>query len=48
MLGRFPAGRSSTLEYQFRNAGSLRGRTVRLQLRELDGPRIHNLDVLVD
>ncbi len=48
MLGRFPAGRSSTLEYQFRNVGSLRGRTVRLQLRELDGPRIHNLDVLVD
>ena len=41
-------GRSTTLEYQFTGAESLRGRTLRLQLRELNGPRIHNLDVPVE
>jgi len=41
-------GRSTTMEYSFKNAGSLRGRTIRLQLREINGPRIHNIEVPIE
>lgn len=36
------------LEYRFTNAAALRGRTIRLHLRELSGPHIHNIELRVD
>lgn len=40
-------GQTATLEYRFRDPDELRGRTIRLLLRELNGPRLHNIEVLV-
>ncbi len=41
-------GRSTTMEYSFKDPESLRGRTIRLQLREINGPRIHNIEVPIE
>lgn len=41
-------GQTRTVEYRFRDASKFHGRTIRLHLRELGGPRIHNVEVDVD
>ncbi|MCH7813598.1 MAG: hypothetical protein IID40_06210 [Planctomycetes bacterium] len=38
-------GETTTAEYRFRNAAELTGRTVRLGLREIDGPRTHTIEL---
>ncbi|MCP4247714.1 MAG: hypothetical protein GY778_11755 [bacterium] len=38
-------GATTTAEYRFRDAGELAGRTVRLGLREIDGPRTHTIEL---
>jgi len=48
LLGSLLPGRSSTIEYQYRTAEPLRGRSLRLNVRELDGPRMHNLEIVVE
>lgn len=48
LLTEFEPGEARTLEYRFKDAASLVGRTIRLQLRELNGSRLHNLDVVVE
>ena len=40
-------GQTTTLEYHFASAEPLRGRRIRLQLRDLDSQRIHNIEVEV-
>ena len=47
VIAKLAPGRSVSNEYHFPNAFALRSRTVRLSLREVGGPRIHNLDVRV-
>jgi len=44
----FKPGASTTLEYVLPNAASLRGRTLRLHLGEVNGSRFHNIDVHVN
>jgi hypothetical protein len=39
-------GESTTAEYHFKGAEALAGRTVRLGLREVDGPRSHTIEML--
>lgn len=41
----FLPGQTTTLEYHFKNYRSLIGRKIRLHLRELTGPRIHNIEI---
>jgi len=40
-------GQSLTIEYLFKNASAASGRDVRLGLREVNGPRLHNLEIQV-
>jgi hypothetical protein len=40
-------GQSLTAEYRFDDASGAAGRSVRLGLREVNGPRLHNLEVTV-
>ncbi|MEE9296184.1 MAG: hypothetical protein V3W34_14655, partial [Phycisphaerae bacterium] len=47
LLTQFRPGTTRTLEYHFKNAGALRGRAVRLQLRDVNSPRMHNIEVQV-
>lgn len=39
-------GDSVTHEYLFQGANALSGKTLRLGLREINGPRIHNLEII--
>ncbi|MCH7526898.1 MAG: hypothetical protein IID39_05635 [Planctomycetes bacterium] len=48
LLNSLLPGQTRTLEYRFTNAAALRGRTIRLHLRELSGPRIHNIELRVE
>ncbi|MCH7701467.1 MAG: hypothetical protein IID37_07240 [Planctomycetes bacterium] len=47
VIAKLEPGQSVSNEYHFPNASALRSRTVRLSLKEVGGPRIHNLDVRV-
>lgn len=47
VIAKLEPGQSVSNEYHFPNASALRHRTVRLSLKEVGGPRIHNLDVRV-
>lgn len=48
LIDEFKAGQTITVEYHVKNGESLRGRSIRLNLREIKGPRLHNLDVPVE
>lgn len=47
VIAKLQPGQSVSNEYRFPNGQSLRHRSVRLSLKEVEGPRIHNLDVVV-
>ncbi len=48
LLTQLLPGQSKMLEYHFKDPESLRQRTIRLHLRDLNGPRIHNIEVDVE
>ena len=45
VIAALPPGASTIAEYRFENADRLTGRTLRLGLREVDGPRNHSIEL---
>ncbi len=47
VIANLAPGATSTEEYRFDRADALTGRTVRLSLRQVDGPRTHSIELAV-